>query len=394
MATYIKRLHVELLEIRKYLIKIGPSRRLGVISKKKLSEAKIILEKYNNYIENELNVELLEKVEIDIIENYCRELESLYKEICSLCQCSGSSQYIEKMDQFDLKVALNLLPVMNDEYTNTQQLINGIEYYSSIIEEQSHTQLISFVLKTRLSQSARLKLATKYETVLQLIDGMKKALLPKKSACALQKQFLNCKQNELSIDDFGKTLSEMFVNLTMSQAEGDTEKFNVLKSVNEKQAIRQFSDGLRNRRISTIISAQRFENLKDAIQAAVDEDISFSGPTEVLTMRHNNKRNFHNNFRHPQYQYHQRGVYNAGRGRGGRSWQQIQGDTRPWFQHSQSRPRATRGRTPYRGNGGFNNNYRGRKQYQGHVRVFNQDLQPEASTSEQNKASENEFFRI
>ncbi|KAF9797300.1 hypothetical protein SFRURICE_006282 [Spodoptera frugiperda] len=47
-------------------------------------------------------------------------------------------------------------------------------------------------------------------------------------------------------------------------------------SVNEKQAIKQFSDGLRNRRIRRIISARNYSSLKDAIQAAQDEETSSS----------------------------------------------------------------------------------------------------------------------
>lgn len=58
-----------------------------------------------------------------------------------------------------------------------------------------------------------LKLATKYDTVRNLLNDMKMLLLPKKSTSALQKQFLNYRQNDASIDAFGKTLSELFVDL-------------------------------------------------------------------------------------------------------------------------------------------------------------------------------------
>lgn len=62
------------------------------------------------------------------------------------------------------------------------------------------------------------------------------------------------------------------MNLTIPQADGNTENYNVLMPVNEKQAIKQFSDGLRNRRLSTLIADGNFSSLKDAIQAAKDKE--------------------------------------------------------------------------------------------------------------------------
>lgn len=88
----------------------------------------------------------------------------------------------------------------------------------------------------------------------------------------------------MPIVDYGKLITELFVDLTISQADGNTECYNILKSINEKQAIKQFSDGLRNRRIGTIISARNYSSLKDAIQAAQDEETSSSAAGEVMGM--------------------------------------------------------------------------------------------------------------
>lgn len=393
MATFLKELYGELLSIRQYLIKIGPVRRKGNILQKKLSEAKLIVQQYNTYIENISKVERLDKSEDIIISQYCEDFTRLYKEIFKLCQYSESLENLTKMEDFDLKVALNLLPVMNDDLSKTQQLIDGIDYYSTVIKSDSHDQLISFVLKSRLSQAAKLKLATTYKSISDLLQDMRNILLPKKSASALQKQLLNLKQNDLSIDNYGKKLSEMFVDLTISQSEGNCENFKILRSINEKQAIRQFSDGLRNRRIGTIVAAQRYESLKDAIQAALDEDISSLNSTgDVLTMNQNNNKNFKNNSRQQQYRNYQRGTYNASRGRGyGRGWQ-PRGGGRQWFSQSQPRGTAPRSRASYRGNGFYNNNNRARGQSRGQIRVIAEEPQPSTSST-QNVESENQFFR-
>ncbi|KAH9635596.1 hypothetical protein HF086_012265 [Spodoptera exigua] len=69
-------------------------------------------------------------------------------------------------------------------------------------------------------------------------------------------------------------LTELFVDLTITQSEGKEEVFKILKPINEKQAIKSFAEGLRNRRLSTLISARNYTSLKDAVQAAVDEETS------------------------------------------------------------------------------------------------------------------------
>lgn len=105
----------------------------------------------------------------------------------------------------------------------------------------------------------------------------------------------------MSISDFGKEITELFVNLTIAQTDGKTENYNVLKLINEKQAIKQFSDGLRNRRLSTLIAARNFSSINDAIQAAKDEKTSFPSTTgEIMGMYKRNyvSRNFNNNFRY------------------------------------------------------------------------------------------------
>lgn len=398
MAGFLKELYNELLEVRRYLIKIGPARRKGDILGVKLNEAKIIINQYNTYLENITKVKRTDEDEENVITEYCEKLNSLYSEILKLCQPRDTLSDTLKMD-FDLKVALNLLPVMNDEIANTRQLVDGIDYYSSVLDTKFHSKLINFVLKSRLSQGAKLRLASNYDSVSQLLTEMKRILLPQKSANSLQKQLLNLRQDELSIDDFGKKLSEMFVDLTISQSDGNSTKYDILKSINEKQAIKQFSDGLRNRRISTIISAQKFDCLKDAIQAAVDEDSSTSNASaQILSMKRNNSNTYYKNksrlpFQQNNYRGYNRGAYNHGfQQRGYSRGYQYRGRG---SQHSRFEYRRARGRGGYQGNS-FNNNYRGNKSVRGHVRILTDDTQPQPSTSAQQDTkdlSENIFFR-
>ncbi|KAJ3640553.1 hypothetical protein Zmor_003846 [Zophobas morio] len=99
-------------------------------------------------------------------------------------------------------------------------------------------------------------------------------------------------QGNKSVSDFGKEIEEIFVNLTISQANGDSTAFNILKSVNEKNAIKRFADGLRNQKLSTIVAFRNFSSLKDAIQVAQDEEISRFGPENQIMTANHNKRNY------------------------------------------------------------------------------------------------------
>ncbi|KAI5630744.1 hypothetical protein NE865_16541 [Phthorimaea operculella] len=202
------------------------------------------------------------------------------------------------MAKFDLKVALSLLPVMNDKEDITRELIDSIEYYSTSIDEASGKDLVTFVLKTRLSQSAKLKLSSKYDTVKALLADMRKHLLPQKAATAIQTKLQTTQQRERSVADYGKEISELFVDLTISQADGNSEHYEVLRPLNEKLAIKRFADGLRNSRLSTIIAARNFSTLKDAIQAAQEEDMASSSSAQVNYMYRKFPRG-NGNFRRP-----------------------------------------------------------------------------------------------
>ncbi|KAH9643789.1 hypothetical protein HF086_002287 [Spodoptera exigua] len=173
-----------------------------------------------------------------LIDKFCIDFESLYKQILDLCAMSDTSSSEDtKMESFNLKVALTLVPLMtNDNECSLKQLIDNIEYYSSLLaSDECKKKLVQFVLK---------------------------------------------------IQDYGNQLSELFVDLTVSQAEGNLDTYKMIKPLNEKMIIKRFADGLRNRRLSTIISARNYGSIKDAIQGAKDEETSitgsYSGSGEIL----------------------------------------------------------------------------------------------------------------
>lgn len=390
MASVLEQLCEEIKAIRVYLIKIGQSRRKGKILSDKNSEANEIFMRFSNYVNqitNEIKKGKISSGDCELIYKYIERFQSLYTEIIELCKSKESNI----MASFDLKTALSLLPLMTDEEVVVKQLIDNIEYYNSTLSTpECKKQLINFVLKSRLSQTAKLQLSQSYSTVDDLLCDMKKTLLPQKSAASIQTKLTSMRQNDLSVQDYGKEITELFVQLTISQANGNTDNFNVLKPLNEKYAVKKFADGLRNRRLSTIIAARDFSSLKDAIQAAQDEEIASSTSFgEVLGMYNNNNKRFsrrgqrgRSNQRYSQRGFH-RGAprgYNHQRGGWGQPLERRQ--------QQPTRPRSFRGRSFY------NNNARNQRMSYNNVHFAEPEAQPDVPESElETGNNDNKFFR-
>lgn len=369
MNISLEQIYEKLKQVRTYLIKIGPSRREGNILETKLKEANDVFCEYSKWLldfENKVKEGTIKSDEFPLYENYRKNFDLLYQEIKILCQPLVKPQ-TSNMDSFNLKTALSLLPVISDDETSVKQLIDNIQYYNSLLTKpECKKNLIKFILKSRLSQSAKLRLKNDYASVEALVKDMQTELLPKKGSTAIQNKLQKTRQNDMPIVDYGKLITELFVDLTISQADGNTECYNILKPINEKQAIKQFSDGLRNRRISTIISARNYSSLKDAIQAAQDEETSSSAAGEVMGMSNYYSRNYHNNSRYPRRNGHNRPTF-AQRGH-------YYGNSQRSSSRSQSNSRGQGQRGRYNRGTFRNNNYRGNRGIKRNtVNVINED---------------------
>lgn len=296
-------------------------------------------------------------------------------------------------EKFDLRTAASLLPPMDGTEDATNQLIDAIQLYNELLDADGKKLLITYVLKVKLSQSAKMRLDKTYTTVEMLLSDMKKHLLTKKSATALATELHSIKQEGKSIDDFAKNIEELFLNLTLAQADGKENSLTVLREVNEKLAIHAFSNGLKNNELRTVIKARNYSSLKDAISGAKDEE------------RQNGANSVHNS-------YHMRMQNNSNRfnNRGRRSRFTSRGFSRPSFNNNQ-RQSATytvnqtqrnvnnnslrgqgRGPSRYRSNyRGYHNNYNRNSQrvYMADSTVSNSNVNTELGETEH----ERRFFR-
>lgn len=268
----------QLNKLRENIVKLGPERRQKEIGKNKLKESTELYNRAADIVsllkEQTTN---LSHSEIELYNILVGEISEIYGKIKNLLKYFDSTSQTEnKMatSGFDIKTAIALLPIMNGQEDITKQLIDAILMYSSLIDNEAQKTLIDFVLKTRVSSSAKLRLKSVYVSVESLVEDMRKFLLPKKSAESIQTQLFRTTQGRRSIEAFGAEIEDLFVNLTISQADGNDSRYEILRPLNEKSAIKRFADGLSDQKLSTIISSRQFTSLPEAIRTAIDEEAS------------------------------------------------------------------------------------------------------------------------
>lgn len=354
LITDLTDLYNKLCVLREYISKLGPERRGSELGVRKYSEARFEYEKLGcilSHVKSCIEQSEISSNDLTTINNLVTQIHSTYNKINTLtCVSTSSIGKTSEMatEKFDIRTAISLLPVMTGQEHVSKNLIDGIELYSSIISSDTHPQLINFVLKTRLSPSAKLRLKATYDSIENLLIDLKKYTLPKRSSVAMQSRMQSCKQGSRSIDAFGSELEDLFVNLTIAQAENDSAKYDILRPLNEKIAIKRFSDGLSNSRLSTIIAARQFDSLSEAIRTAIDEQsMTTDNNNHVMSV----SRSFPQRSNFSRGYYHNRNNYSNKRSNSHTPWNSRQGQGNPRVprplqsQSQRGHVRGARGRT-------------------------------------------------
>ncbi|CAH0717100.1 unnamed protein product, partial [Brenthis ino] len=121
---------------------------------------------------------------------------------------------------FDLKTACSLLPVMDGVKETTKKLIDGIEMYADMLKDSDFPLLFKFILKSRLSENAKMRMLTDYTSVKDIVKDMKIHLLTKKSFTAIQARLQQTTQGWRSVEEYGSEIEKLFTELTISQTNG------------------------------------------------------------------------------------------------------------------------------------------------------------------------------
>lgn len=182
MLLELQNIHDQLEKLKENIVKLGPERRQKEIGRKKLDESHQLVSQAADIVSQLKGQKIkLSPSEIQLSNTLVDEINEIYIRIKTLLAfVDTESQTENKMaakSGFDIKTAIALLPIMTGQEDVTKQLIDGILMYSSLINDESQKTIIDFVIKTRVSSSAKLRLKTAYLSVEALVDDMRKFLL-------------------------------------------------------------------------------------------------------------------------------------------------------------------------------------------------------------------------
>nr|XP_022915548.1 uncharacterized protein MAL13P1.304-like [Onthophagus taurus] len=302
--TIIEELQLLLVEIKSFktnILKDNKERRKNLEStQKRLNE----LNKFRVRLES-LNIELKRDTsnvdKIEDIKYYSSGIDNIVLEIQGILDdrltINSEALEISMGENFDLKTAGSLLPLMDGKEETTKQLIDSIELYSELLNADGKKLLINYVLKTRLSGNAKVRLNKKYDTVETLVRDIRENFTTRKSATTLSNQLHNSLQQSKTVDDFGRDIEQLLTDLTFAQAGDDENLLSSLRIVNEKLAINSFCNGLKNHELRTILKARNCKTLKDAINVALDEEINKPSSSTVFQMNGRGNQIRRTNFR-------------------------------------------------------------------------------------------------
>uniref|UniRef100_A0A6P7GNH6 Uncharacterized protein LOC114340967 isoform X2 n=1 Tax=Diabrotica virgifera virgifera TaxID=50390 RepID=A0A6P7GNH6_DIAVI len=122
-------------------------------------------------------------------------------------------------EKFELKTAGNLIPHIGNTEESIRAFIDAIELYDEFLDDEGKPQLTKYLLKVKPTQAAKLRLKTSYNSNAALITDIKEKFLVKQSIPVLSAEINSAKQENRSIEKFGRSLEERKAKLTIAQAE-------------------------------------------------------------------------------------------------------------------------------------------------------------------------------
>ncbi|KAK9879224.1 hypothetical protein WA026_004070 [Henosepilachna vigintioctopunctata] len=192
---------------------------------------------------------------------------------------------------------------MTGDEERTKSIIDGIELYDSVLDESGRKFLTNFVLKSRLTENAKIRLRQTYDSNELLIADLRKNFIEKQSIPTISSLLHNATQSGTSIESFGKKIEDLMVNLTISEADGNMEVAKTLRHVNERIAIHTFASGLENIDLRTIVKARNYQSMSEAIQGAKDEELPTSKIYNIKGRNHQDNYNNRRPWKNTQTKY-------------------------------------------------------------------------------------------
>lgn len=207
----------------------------------------------------------------------------------------NKNQQLKMAGNFDFKTAASLLHKLDGSNDSVHQLVQGIELYEPSLTAESKPLLINYVLKACLSYRDKIRMKTTYENVAELKNDLKNNFLPKQSAPAIISRLQNLKQNNISIEEYARSIETLMADLTVAQTGNEEANREIFRKQNEKLGVDVFARGIRNLELRTVIKARNYSKLSEAVNAAKDESALDKQNSEAVFAMHGRRSSYANN---------------------------------------------------------------------------------------------------
>ena len=301
---------IEELEILINIFKKSPNREYS--NAYILNRTETVNNNYNKFVDiyETLDSKINAKILLSSKEKYnlrYKEVNDLIKKHSrvNLIQETNIETIVDKMASFDILHTVKLIPEFNGESAQLNNFLSLIEYLHNTLKNDDKPKLVEFILKTKLSEKARKKIANniKIETLDDLKTSFMKTFKTIRSALLVQSELMNSTQGNNTLTryiDRIQNLNYELSNLQMTD-KGQAEK-EVIVMMNEQMAMNVFKKGLKEPMRSMVVSA-RVETLQSAIDLANEAEATqfsadvYNYKTSSYRMRNDNNRGRYQNNR-------------------------------------------------------------------------------------------------
>lgn len=189
----------------------------------------------------------------------------------------GKNKAQTKMSSLDLNIALKIIPEFDGTSSQLHKFIACSNTVNDSLNAADKKLFLDFVVKPKLLGAAYEVVKYKeFHTYESLRDELKLKFSITRSIAHIQSELFNIQQLENEqvrsyAERVQKLLSELNDACIASQGE---DAADVIRSINSITAIKSFENGL-NSNLKVIIKACRFTDLKEAIEKAMEEELSF-----------------------------------------------------------------------------------------------------------------------
>ena len=311
------------------------------------------------YLKDSIKSELLKSFEARYLAKYIELKDILNKHSETALDLTINTNNIKednnlvKMASFDIMHTVKLVPEFNGESSQLTNFLNLVEYVNDTLKDDDKKKLIEFVIKTKLSEKARKKIASniKIEDFEQLRNIFEKTFKSNRSALVVQTELMSTTQGKNTLTSYINKVQNLTFELSnLQMAHRSQLEKDVITVMNEQMASNIFKKGLSEPIRSVVLSA-RVETLQNAIDIACEAEASKFDANVYNYRASSYQRNVNSNGRG----YSANTRYNNNRGHRGNNNNYNRGNNN----------RDTRGYSNnYSGNRGYtrgnNNNYNNR----------------------------------